>query len=171
MDISASMLNSVFLVILAAVFSGAITWTIANKKASGEAMEQRDKRITELERQLSLVSQSVVPISTAFQAILIKELTHFHTPVMDRLMEKLGPPNLLSAEEEVALIAALEQRTKDMGSEISDSERDAASMLPLVIKRARKEASMPLADGTLKVVLIPEIPPERHPPSSDGDKG
>ena len=43
-------------------------------------------RIAELETKLALVNAVVVPISTAFQAILIKELTHFHAPEMDALI-------------------------------------------------------------------------------------
>ena len=56
---------------------------------SSERIADRS-RIVELERQVALVGQAIVPISAAFQAILIKELTHIHTPVLDRLLEKVG---------------------------------------------------------------------------------
>jgi hypothetical protein len=124
--------------------------------------KEREDRLIALEKQLSLLGQAVMPISTAFQAILIKELTHFHTPVMDALLARVGPPSLLSDEEEGELAAALEQRTKDMGDRISDSERDAAKMLPLVMKRAKLEAlALQPQDTRLRLVTVQELPEER----------
>lgn len=124
--------------------------------------KEREDRLLALEKQLSLLGQAVMPISTAFQAILIKELTHFHTPVMDALMAKVGPPSTLTAAEETELIAALEQRTQDMATEISDSERDAAKILPLVMKRAKLEAlALQPEDTRLKLVTFQQLPEER----------
>lgn len=115
------------------------------KSLKKEAEEQQSKltqRIVELETKSALTSAAMLPITTAFQAILIKELTHFHTPVMDALMAKLGPPFTLSEEEEAELIAALKQREADVNGRISDSERDAAHMLPMLMKRVRTEAAV-----------------------------
>ena len=102
-------------------------------------------RVADLENKLSVVSTMVVPISTAFQAILIKELTHFHTPVLDALLVKLGPPYALTEEEEAEMLEALKQREADMGTLISDEERDAAHILPVIMKRAKAEAALSLA--------------------------
>lgn len=115
--------------------------------------ERRDmsKRVAELELQLSAVKQSVLPISAAFQAILIKELTHYHTPRMDELMVKLGPPVTLTEAEQAELATLLEQRTIDMNGRISDSERDAAIMLPLVVKRVLAES---IADDPVKLGIV-----------------
>lgn len=126
-------------------------------KAKHLAFEHQElmNRVRDLEKQLVSVTQTVLPLSTAFQAILVKELTHFHTPVMDRLMEKIGPPNTLTEAEQQELIDCLEERTRDMGAEISDSERDAAVMLPMVMKRAKAEADALLkAPVELKVVAV-----------------
>ena len=113
-------------------------------------------RVFELERQLSLVNQAVVPISAAFQAILIKELTHYHTPEMDELMLKLGPPIVLTIEESKRLTILLEERTQDMNSIISDSERDAAHMLPMVMKRvlADKLRSGIEAEPLVRIMVV-----------------
>ena len=97
------------------------------------------ERLNVLEKQLALVGQAVVPISTAFQAILVKELTHFHTPELDALLAKIGPPSALTPDEFLALATGLEARSHDMNVLISDSERDAALMLPFVMKRAQHE--------------------------------
>lgn len=111
-------------------------------------------RINELEGKLALVNQAIVPISTAFQAILIKELTHFHTPEMDALLEKIGPPNTLTSEEQDRLSVLLSERTQDMGPAISESERDAAAILPIVIKRALTEAEIIRAAEAMKMQLV-----------------
>jgi hypothetical protein len=107
-------------------------------------------RIMELERQMALVSQTSVPISAAFQSALIKDLTHFHTPEMDALMVRLGPPVILTDDEASRLEVLLCERTQNMGEEISDSERDAAAMLPLVMRRVKSGPVEPLVQVILR---------------------
>lgn len=125
---------------------------LADKRLASD--EKMRERITELERQLAVIGSTVEPISTAFQALLIKQLTHFHTPELDALLVKLGPPYTLTADEELRLATLLEQRTRDMGEQIDDSERDAAKMLPMIIKRVRAESALAALD--LKVVAVPQ---------------
>jgi hypothetical protein len=110
-----------------------------------------------MEAKLAVLSAAVVPISTAFQAILIKELTHFHTPRMDELLAKVGP-GTLTADEERELAVALLQREADMGELITASERDAAHILPLVITRAKAEAE--LMKGKPVLFKLVTVPPE-----------
>lgn len=116
-------------------------------------------RLNTLEGQVALVNAAVVPISTAFQAILIKELTHFHTPEMDKLLAKIGPPNILTSSENDRLAVLLEARTRDLGVEISPSERDAAHILPAVMKRSQLEQSrLQLAEKLgLKLMTLTEV--------------
>jgi hypothetical protein len=111
-------------------------------------------RIVELERQVALVGQAIVPISAAFQAILIKELTHIHTPVLDRLLEKVGPPSTLTTEDQINLEKELTLRANDMSTDIPDGERDAALMLPMVIRRAQRETALPQDQVLIKVVSV-----------------
>src|SRR5579859_7162299 len=118
-----------------AVLGFAAAWYWAAKQAN---QKLRD-RVTELERQHAIIGATVQPISAAFQAVLIKQLTHYHTPVLDGWLRKLGPPITLTEEEEKQLQIELEKRTRDMGPEITESERDAAKMLPMVIARVRAE--------------------------------
>lgn len=130
---------------------------------SRESAAAREKRLTTLETQLAVVSAAVVPISTAFQAILIKELTHFHTPEMDALLAKVGPPNVLTPVEQDRLGVLLKERTKDLGEAISQSEREAAAILPIVMKRAAVEqATMSvaanLASMPVLVATVPTVP-------------
>ena len=107
-------------------------------KMLAEANVKLVDRVGALEIKLSGLNQAVVPISAAFQAILIKELTHFHTPEMDGLMTKLTPFTLTDDESE-RLAELLVERQRNMNDQISDSERDAAQMLPMVIKRVQAD--------------------------------
>lgn len=178
MDPATRMLvNSVGVAALTTILSFMAAWFWWKKNEATKESERIARghselmgRVNDLERQLASVSQAVVPISTAFQAILIKELTHFHTPVMDALMVKVGPPNILTEEEEIQLAHALEERTRDMGTEISDSERDAAVMLPMVMKRAKIEAEeLANAPVELKVVAVkPETEGSSLAPAEPG---
>jgi len=116
-------------------------------------------RVDTMDRQLALVGHDVVPISAALQQMLIKELTHFHTPVMDALMARLGPPSTLSEEEEAKLLRLLKEREIDMGDQISDSERDAAHILPVIMKRAKAEA-LALSERPSALQTVAILPPE-----------
>lgn len=112
-------------------------------------------RVDTLSEQLALVSQKVIPISSALQDCLRQELTHFHTPRMDELMQKLGPPWLLTDEEELELLDLLEARERDMGDQISPSERDAARIFPIIMKRAKLELqTMEQSHGTFRLLTV-----------------
>lgn len=118
-------------------------------------------RLEKIEREQAALTAQAAPINAVFQAILIKQLTHFHTPDMDALMVKLGdvdhPPTITEAEE-VQLAKALKERAKEL--DISDNERDAAIALPIIIRMVKREAEA-VANGAkfadVKVVgLLPE---------------
>lgn len=153
-----AMINSIAILVFGTALTVVTTWfwksrDAAVRKAERIAEEHAKTvvRITELEQKLALVNQAVIPISTAFQAILIKELTHYHTPEMDALLVKVGPPITLTPEEEARLAVLLEERTRDMGPQISESERDAATILPAVMKRAREESESLEHDEAFKL--------------------
>ncbi len=140
-------------------FVGALFWAHRKQKQDRAvtvdvATAARDARISELENKLSLLTQSVMPISAAFQAILIKQLTHFHLPEIDALLAKVGPPVSLTSAEEHQLADALQQRAKDMNDKIDDDERGAAIILPYIIQRVRREAAQPLDLEKTDVVVV-----------------
>jgi hypothetical protein len=103
------------------------------------ALAVANARIVVLEKQSALLHSQVIPISAAFQAILIQELTHFHTPEMDELMRKLGPPITITEDEMARLVTLLEERERDLGEDVPQEERDAAHMLPMVMKRVHTD--------------------------------
>lgn len=126
------------------------------------------KRVQDLEAQSALLKQAVQPISVAMQALLIKELTHYHTPEMDALLVKVGPPNILTDAEQQRLIVLLTERTKDMDGRISDEERDAADILPAIMRRAKVELDAK-QDVELKIVALPPEPAVHEDRSTEDD--
>jgi hypothetical protein len=136
-------------------------WYIRGERARettaiARAAEELSKRVDLLDKQLALITQAVVPISAAYQSILVRELTHYHTPEMDALMVKLGPPVTLTEDEELRLLELLRQREEDMGASIGATERDAASILPIVIKRTKVEMRfVGDASRALQLVVVP----------------
>ncbi len=174
---SGGFLNSIALIGVSVLLSGIAGWIAAkywfvqetrreHKKVDAADHDAMIKRITELEMKLAVLSTAVLPISTAFQSILIKELTHLHTPRTDELMTKVGPPSTLTDAEEAELAELLSERADDMSADIADSERDAAHILPAVMRRATAEAlAMQSSKGVFKIVAISSgAPPHPSPP-------
>lgn len=166
------LLTQIVVVFFAAglTFLAARYWYTRHVRDAKVAEAIRDKeelqdRVTALEKQLLAFSSEVQPISEAFRAILIKQLTHFHTPVLDALMQKIGPPNTLTEPEMKLLCDELQKREKDMGPMIDDSERNAAKLLPLLVERMRIETADKPTDA-LQLVAVP-VPPEEVPPKKE----
>ena len=144
--ITQSGLNSIGVAAVSTVMAFTTAWFWNSRNAAVKKAEDIAKahelvlnRLTELETKEKLSNQMMTPIVTAFQSILIKQLTHIDKPEMDELMAKLGPPNTLTAAEHDRLIEMLEHRSTDMTAVITPAERAAAKMLPLVIPMAAEE--------------------------------
>lgn len=132
------------LVILGALSTLGATIFMRHRDADNAAIKEVEKqrellqgRVAELETQQRVMASSMMPISAAFQQILVKDLTHFHELRTDELLVKIGPPYILTDKEERELAAALEKRISEAGAMMPDSELDAARMLPMVIKRVK----------------------------------
>lgn len=149
----------------ALLFGGALTfaatafWTnrASKRLAAEKVLSEKDDllaRIAELETQLNVIGQAVTPLTQAMQAMLVKQLTHYHTPRMDELLAKLDPFTL-SDEEENELFALLAQRTLDLNGRIPPIERIYAKALPLVIAMVRHDLSLSKAIDNLTVIAVP----------------
>jgi hypothetical protein len=138
---------------LALIFIMVAAWMVERRIVEGN--RRLDLRVVDVEARLLFLSQAVVPIATSFQAALIKRLTHYHEPRTDELMERLGPPSTLTPEEEAELMDRLDKRSRDMGDLISEDERNAAKILPIVIQMAKAEAEvLRNAPGLFKLVAV-----------------
>lgn len=112
------------------------------------------ERIVELEEGQALLRQQALPVTAVMQAILIKELTHPHAIVLDKLLEKIGPPWVLTEKEEVLLNSELAARADEPDETVDDLERDAARMLMMVVRRAQAEA-MALRPAKILLTQLP----------------
>jgi len=155
-------------ILLLVIIGGAILfrWRMAGFRKGMDALLEKQTALTSLvaELQAHMVSRvDAVTLNVALQRKLVQELTHFHTPTTDKLLAKLEPFTLTN-EEEVELLAAMKDREVDMDKEITDSERDAAHMLPYVIKRVKEEVQTPQADvpKVFQIVSTPAPPPEEE---------
>lgn len=139
--------------IFAATVGALVSWLWLQKAQKTKVDEQIDKRVSELEKQLGIVGAQVAPFNTAFQSILIKQLTHAHTPYQDALLKKLGdtgtPP--ITPKEEAELLDVLKEIAADPN--VPDDERDAAEILPIQMRRVKREAAA-LTRGEGKLVDI-----------------
>lgn len=158
------------LVVVTAVFAfiAAMYWNSRKKvddekiRIESDAAKMRDE-IDDLKRQIAVLNIPVKQMNEAFQAMLIKQLTHFHTPELDILLAKIGPPMTLDEGELYRLQVLLRARERDMGSLINESERDAARMLPLVMKRVLSDQEHPITPLDLVVVAVPKDAAEKAP--------
>lgn len=118
----------------------------AKAKDLAEAHDLLLARVIEAEKELAVfratMSTALLPVSAMFQAALVKHLTHNHTPEMDDLLARI---NDLSVTETERLHVLLKERVVEFDDpEIDDLERDAAVMMPYVMKRVRAEAATAL---------------------------
>lgn len=161
-----SFILSLFQSALLAIFSAVLSFMVAAywfvRKRDAEAAKALLHRIATLESQTAVAAQALQPISTAMQAILVKQLTHYHTPELDALLAKLDPFSL-TPEEEIRLYHLLDERTRDMGPLIDASERNAAEMLPFVIKRVKEDTDRASEQVALQTVVVPMDVAETEP--------
>lgn len=149
--ISQAAINSGALTLLAAclTFVASLYWF---KRKEHAALV---KRVGDLEMQLASVSSQVVPISAAFQAMIVRDLTHAHTPELDELMSKIGPPSLLDDAQQARMLALLDERMNNLGALVPESEREKARILPFVMKMAQDEARALLHPAVVQFVAVP----------------
>jgi hypothetical protein len=132
--------------------------TRAKAAVLADAEKQVRGRITDLEMKLVALTNAVTPLSVAMQTVFIKELTHFHTPELDALLVKVDQ-GILPEEDEPRLCSLLEERSRDLNGRISDSERDAAVMLPMIMKRVKKDR----LQMAVEVQVVSLGPPQSTP--------
>lgn len=166
------MLKALFAPFVMLVVTSGFTFVAANywfhRKLKQEEAERKleadaalRKQVEELEQKLAVITSSVQPLNAAYQAMLIAKLTHAHTPRLDELLTKLGPPITLTRNEQDEMVVALEQRMLDMSAEISESERAAAKILPLHLLLVEEEVEK---TTELKIVSVTkdQVSPAEH---------
>jgi hypothetical protein len=163
-------MNSIAVGLIGVVLSFLASWfwfqkTEAVKKADVLARAHGEllARVAELEIKERLASAAWLPITSAFQATLIKSLTHEHTGEVDALLVKVGESTLTGRDEE-RLLHLLDERTRDTDHRISEAEREDAAIFPIVMKRARREEIVLAAARDAQFRPIGVMPPARDKP-------
>ena len=156
-----AMFNSMFIAAFGTVLGIITTWfwksrDAAVQKAKAIEIEHQKAlaRLDALEKKQGIVDAQLVPFNGLMQAMLIKELTHAHTPEMDALMTKIGPPNTLTTTEEARLAVLLKERYERLDDTVPERERDAAFILPAIIRRARDEAQILTDADAMRLKLV-----------------
>jgi len=96
-----------------AVLGAILSWLAARYWYMRAADKELRARVAELERQQGLTNLVAQPMWAAVQERLIKELTHFHTPVMDALLEVRGLRVAERMGHATYCTMFVERRTKD----------------------------------------------------------
>jgi hypothetical protein len=145
------------LAFLAAWFWHQKNRALATAASIKQGHDELVRKVYELERKQHVIEAAVVPITTTFQQLLIKSLTHphFHAKEMDALMKKIGPPNSFDEGEEKRLSILLRQRAEDTQFDIPDEERIAARILPDVMTLAKIQQDRIDSESVIAVVAVP----------------
>ena len=134
----------IFLTFLASLFFFQKQQAIKAAETLAVAHKELLERVGVLEKKEAVAAAQFVPIASAFQATLIKLLTHAHTGELDALLVKVAD-HTLTPEEEPRMLALLDERTRDMDERITEEDREIAGIFPTVAKLARKEQLLLLA--------------------------
>ena len=125
--------------VIACILAVAVAMSM-RRQARTEAGEER---MTKLENRFVALEDRVTPVSLAFRQELIAELTHNHTPELDDLLARIDD---LTEEEDLRLADLINDRIIEFDDPIiTESERDAASMVLMVNKRVKMKARERLA--------------------------
>jgi hypothetical protein len=127
------------------------------KEAARELAKEKAElanRISDLEMKLITLTTEVKPLSAAMLAVFTKELTHFHTPEMDALLVKFEDGAITDAGEE-RLLWLLEERSRELNGSIPESERDVATMFPMMMKRVKVERRLAAVELLVVSTSVP----------------
>jgi hypothetical protein len=140
-------LNSLGLIVVTAILGFLASWfwwqkKQAENKAADIAKGHQEllDKFNELTVRVAVLDQSVLPINAAYQAHLIKVLTNPHTPEMDALLAKI-PGEKMNQGEVDRFATLLKERTTDIEG-IPQEQRDAAKILPIVMKLSMHESEL-----------------------------
>ena len=154
-------INSIILLVLSTLLSflSAYFWFVKTQTAKDrdKALAAHDKSVADifaLQKEIDILQHSIQPISGAFQAMLIEKLTHEHEIESDALLVKIGPPNVLTPTETLRLGVLLDIRIADQTGRISDNEKDAATILPVVMRMAELERKTLIEAGKIPINAV-----------------
>lgn len=143
--------DSIWITILTAFLGTAVTLLLrrkdsdkTNESATAAAIKKdHDElvaKVEELQKELLVLKTQVSPLWAVVQSTIVRELTHpspqFHE--MDELMHKLEALTIEPGER-FRLMVMLDERITSNDPEVTDSEKDSAQILKLVMRKVSQE--------------------------------
>jgi len=164
MIIDESTINSGAIALLGIAVTAGVTFVFTQR--TNHRQDARDlaaghrelvQEVASLKERLAALDAEVMPISTAFTQVLVAKLTHMHTPELDALLAKIGPPFTLSTDEEASMYVLLHKRQIEVDDLIDSEERDAAAILGAahgaLIRMSRAEQEHIAVAGAVKLTV------------------
>ena len=136
MPADAATINTIASFVALLVLGVVAVWVFFHRRRLADLAQLRT-----MQDQISSIALAhAVPINAAYQAMLAAELTHAHTPELDALLARAGPPSdLVPAEWERLRVMLVERYQTFDDDQVSGAERDAAFIFPFVVQRAQRE--------------------------------
>ena len=147
---------------------------VAEEKAAvvKRSHDELQATVRDLQTKVTTFEQVAVPLNELMKKALIRELTHDHLPREDELLSKIGGPddagvihpNTLTEAEEEELEKILTERVETLNGRIDRFELDAAIMLPMVIRRAKRDVDAVAHNIPQELKLVTVVEPEPAEP-------
>lgn len=138
-----------------------------------EDVEKEKEKVVELQREVAIMKAAAIPITAAFQAMLVSGLRHHHAPALDEVLDKMTAGERLTPKDLKIREEGLAKRQNDPNAD--EAERIKAKILPDIERLAELEKEEGLTDPIIETVLVSK-PGTRQVTAPDGsvqreDKG
>lgn len=131
-------------ILAGAIISGAVSLAYSrlfrNRDAREKEIVDDRKRMTEMEKQLAILTAEAKPIAQFVLGMATAKLTHMHTPKTDALLKKVNEKQKLSDPEIDTLADALKERIVTADGAIDEEERIWATIYPGLVRLEILEA-------------------------------
>lgn len=125
------------------------------KEALREARRETadsNKRLTELEKKIAVMEAAAIPITAAYQTMILSGLRHHHAPALDEVLDKMADGKPLTAEDLKIRKKGLAERQND--PETPEAERIKAKILEDIERLGVLEKEEGLTDPIIETVLV-----------------
>lgn len=135
-------------ILVGAVISGAVgliysrlfKGSDARRAAREDEIIVDRKRMTQMEKQIEILTAEAKPIAGFVLALATSKLTHMHYPKADKLLSKVNDKEKLSDSEIDTLADALKERIVTLDGTIDEEERIWATIYPGLVKLEKLES-------------------------------
>lgn len=150
-----SVVLTVLLAVLGWVF---VVWNQGAKRRT-DLLEKQDERLDAIEKQMLTLDFKVTPMWAKVQKSISSDLHQPHAKYAetDHLLEQLEALTI-SPGGRIRLKELLEERSKDMSSDVTESERKSAEIMSVVMDKVLTEQEA--SEELVKIELVGEVKTE-----------